>query len=112
MTFSQVLTTILGGFLLPFAILVLWGRLVERLGPFGGWLVAAIIIGPIWYLNHGMLEPLIVQQGAVFIDMGFATAIGFFVYGLTRGIDFPSHRRNLLAALLGGSLAGLILSFL
>ena len=58
MTFSQVLTTILGGFLLPFAILVLWGRLVERLGPFGGWLVAAIIIGPIWYLNHGMLEPL------------------------------------------------------
>ena len=60
MTFSQVLTTILGGFLLPFAILVLWGRLVERLGPFGGWLAAAIIIGPIWYLNHGMLEPLIV----------------------------------------------------
>ena len=47
MTFSQVLTTILGGFLLPFAILVLWGRLVERLGPFGGWLAAAIIIGPI-----------------------------------------------------------------
>ena len=112
MTLSQVLTTILGGFLLPFAILDFWGRLVERFGPLGGWFAAAIIIGPIWYLNHGMLNPLIVQHGAVFIDMGFATAIGVLVYGLTRGIDFSSHGRNLLAALLGGSLAGLILSFL
>ena len=32
MTLSQGFTTILGGFLLPFAILVLWGRLVESLG--------------------------------------------------------------------------------
>lgn len=112
MTLYQAITTILGGFLLPFAILLIWGRLVVRLEPLGGWLAAALIIGPIWYLNHGMLVPLIAQQGPVFIDMGFATAIGVLVYGLTRGITVQAHRRNLLTVLLGGGLAGLILSFL
>ena len=40
MTLYQAITTILGGFLLPFAILLIWGRLVGRLGPLGGWLAA------------------------------------------------------------------------
>lgn len=112
MSASQVLTTILGGFLLPFIILLLWGRLVDRFGAWGGWLAAVIIIGPIWYLNHGMSHPLIVQQGPVFIDMGFATGLGVLTYGLCKGISFQSHRANLLAALLGGCLAGIILFIL
>lgn len=43
MTLYQGLTTILGGFLLPFVILVLWGRLVDRLGPLGGSLAGLIL---------------------------------------------------------------------
>lgn len=112
MTLTQILTTILGGFLLPFAILVIWGRLVDRFGALGGWIAALLIIGPLWYLNHGMAQPLIVQQGSVFIDMGFATGLGVLVYGLFKGISFESHKENLLAALLGGCLAGFILFIL
>lgn len=112
MTLTQILTTILGGFLLPFAILVIWGRLVDRFGVLGGWIAALLIIGPLWYLNHGMAQPLIVQQGSVFIDMGFATGLGVLVYGLFKGLDFEAHRKNLIAALLGGCLAGFILFIL
>lgn len=112
MSLTQVLTTILGGFLLPFTILVIWGRLVDRFGGIGGWFAAVLIIGPIWYLNHGMAHPLIVQQGPVFIDMGFATGLGVLVYGLFKGLGFEAHRENLLAAILGGCLAGFVLFIL
>ncbi len=112
MTGFHVLTTVLGGFLLPFFILLIWGRLVRKWRAFGGIVAAFLIIGPIWLLNHGLEEPLIQQTGHVFVDMGFATAIGVFVYGALKGGNIQDSRNNLIAVILGGGLAGLFLWFL
>lgn len=43
----QYLMIILGGFILPFSILCIWGKLVNRFGALGGWLGAFMIIGPV-----------------------------------------------------------------
>ncbi|MCK1189460.1 hypothetical protein MXZ89_05200 [Streptococcus uberis] len=112
MTLIQFFTTLLGGFLLPFTILLLWGKMVDRFGAKGGFLAAFMIIGPIWFLNHGMAHPLIHQGSSVFIDMGYATAIGLLAYGLFRGLGIKVHLHNLAAMLIGGCLAGLIIHIL
>lgn len=106
----QYLMIILGGFILPFSILCIWGKLVNRFGALGGWLGAFMIIGPVWFVNHGMPLPFIHQSSKVFIDMGFSTAIGVFVYGLRRGIPLDYHRSNILAAIFGGMVAGVIIA--
>ncbi|MXQ48066.1 hypothetical protein GRB29_01350 [Streptococcus pneumoniae] len=109
MSMFEGLTTLLGGFLLAFFALLIWGRLVKRFGGLGGVLAAVGLIGCFWWLNHGMSRPLIVQPSSVFVDMGFAVATGVLVYGLSQGQPFQYHRANLLAAIIGGAVAGLIL---
>ncbi|HEM3165773.1 hypothetical protein K6969_00535 [Streptococcus suis] len=110
MTLIQMLSTFLGGFLLPLIILLFWGRSVARFRVFGGFLSATLIVGTLWYLNHGSAKPLIVQTSSVVVDMGLATGIGVLVYGLARGKDWTKTRPLLLSAILGGVLAGVLLT--
>lgn len=105
------ITTLIGGFILPFTILLIWGKLVNRFGALGAFLSAFIIIGPIWMINHEITHPLIHQSSPVFVDMGLATGFGIMVYGIKRGIPFSYHKDNLCFALVGGLLAGLVISF-
>lgn len=101
--------TIIGGFILPFAIIQVWGRLVNRWKVVGGFLSAFLIVGPIWLMNHGITFSLIHQTGGAFVDMGLATGVGIFVYGLLGGKSFQKSLYLLSAALRGGLIAGILL---
>ncbi|MET3557351.1 hypothetical protein ABID29_000460 [Streptococcus rupicaprae] len=109
MTVMAVFQTILGGFLLPFAILSWWRRLVQRWQAVGGILGIVLIIGTLWLVNHGSARPLIYQSGPIFIDMGVATAVGVSVFDQLGGGSVLKSLPNISAALLGGLLAGLLL---
>lgn len=112
MSVVQIVGTIAGGFLLPFAALQIWGRLVEWRGAWGGILAAVVIIAPVWLLSHGLTSPLIYQSSSVFVDMGMAAGMGILVAGLASGQSLSSYRLTLPAALLGGVLAGIVLFLL
>ena len=48
MELGNIITTIVGGFMFPFLISMMWGKLVEAFGPIGGWMAAAFIVGTMW----------------------------------------------------------------
>ena len=110
MTIQQAIATIVGAFIFPFVIRLMWGKMVEHWGAIGGWMAASMIVGTIWTLNHGV--GLMTQSGAVWVDMGLAAGIGLFVASAARGGKVGEATNNLLAALVGGILGGLILSFI
>lgn len=110
MTIQFALATLAGSFIFPFLLRLLWGKLVENFGTFGGWMAAAFIVGTTWTLNHG--TGLIVQSaGGAWVDMAFAAASGLLVASVVRGGKFSKAVPNLVAAIVGGILGGLILSF-
>lgn len=110
MTVQHMIATIAGGFLFPFLIRLMWGKLVDNFGTFGGWMAALFIVGTTWAINHG--AGMIIQgDGGAWIDMGFAAGVGLLVASVVRGGSFGKAVPNLVAALVGGALGGLILSF-
>ena len=109
MSFEQALATIGGAFIFPFLIRLLWGKLVVNFGTFGGWMAAAFVVGTTWTLNHG--TGMITQSGGAWVDMAFAAASGLLVASVVRGGSFTKTLPNLLAALVGGILGGVLLSF-
>jgi hypothetical protein len=108
MTFQLAIATIVGGFLFPFLIRMYWGPLVDKFGPAGGFMAAAFLVGTAWALNHGV--GLITQSGPVWVDMGFAAGIGLCVATTILGGKFSKAIPQICAALVGGTLAGFILS--
>ena len=112
MTVTEMLLTFFGDFILPFTIILLWGRLVKKWYAFGGFIAAFVIVGLIWILNHGMEQSFITQTGTTFIDMGLATAVGVFVHGICNGGKIKQSLINVFAAVIGGSLAGILLALM
>jgi uncharacterized membrane protein (UPF0136 family) len=109
MTIQHALATVAGGFIFPFLIRLLWGKLVYNFGTFGGWMAAAFIVGTTWAINHG--TGLIVQsEGGAWVDMAFAAGFGLLVASVVRGGNASKAMPNVLAAIVGGILGGLILS--
>lgn len=109
MTIQQAIATLVGAFIFPFVIRMTWGKMVEHFGPIGGWLAAAMVVGTIWCLNHGV--GLMTQSGEVWIDMGLAAGVGVFVASVVRGGKISKAKGNILAAIVGGIIGGLLLSF-
>jgi len=109
MTIENIITTIAGGFIFPFMIYMMWGKMVDTWGAIGGWMAAGFIVGTAWTLNHGV--GLIVQQGA-WIDMAWAAGIGLFVASVLDGSSFSKGAVNYGYSILGGILGGFILSCL
>jgi uncharacterized membrane protein (UPF0136 family) len=75
-------------------------------------MAAGFIVGTTWALNHA--AGLISQSGGdrnVWIDMGLAAGVGLLVASTLRGGKFVKAVPNIVAALVGGVLGGLILSF-
>jgi hypothetical protein len=109
MSWQLALATVAGGFIFPFLIRLMWGKLVDSFGAFGGWMAAAFIVGTTWALNHGLG---MITQGtdAAWIDMAFAAGIGLLVASVVRGGSFAKAVPNLAAAVVGGVLGGFILS--
>lgn len=111
MTITQAIATTFGGFLFPFMIRMIWGKMVDEWGAIGGWMSAAFIVGTIWSINHGLEYPMITQTGGVWIDMAVAAGIGVYVASVARGGKVKGSLVNLGAALVGGIIGGLVLSF-
>lgn len=109
MTIQQAIATVAGAFIFPFLLRLLWGKLMENFGTFGGWLAAGFLIGTTWALNHGV--GLIHQTGDAWIDMAFAAGAGLLVASVVRGGSFSKTVPNLLAAVVGGVLGGMLLAF-
>ncbi len=110
MTFANMITTFAGAFIFPFLIRLLWGKMCDSWGAVGGWMAAGFIVGTAWTLNHGV--GLMVQSGSAWIDMAWAAAAGLFVASAASGDDIGKGFINVIFALIGGTLGGLILSFL
>lgn len=110
MTIGFAITTIAGGFIFPFLIRLLWGKMCENWGPAGGYMAAGFIVGTAWTINHGV--GLIFQSGGAWIDMAFAAGAGLFVASALSGDNFSKGLVNLFYAILGGVIGGFILSLL
>lgn len=115
MTLQLAIATIVGAALFPFIIRLVWGKLVEEFGTFGGFLAALFIVGVMWALNHGFANVNgggLIKQTGVWVDMGTAAGIGILVASLLQGAKFDKHTQtNILGAVLGGLIGGLILAF-
>ncbi len=109
MTLAQGITTFIGAFFFSFAILLFWGRLVDKMGPKGGWIAALTITGTFWLLNHGMAKPLI-QQTGVWVDMGLAVGVGCWVASAYLGGNIKKSQKNIATAVLAGFFGGIILA--
>ena len=108
MNLSNGLTTLLGSFLLPFMILLMWDRLVQEYKVLGGLMSAGFIVGTAWVLNHGL--GFIYQSGGAWVDMALAAGVGGLTYSLLQGKSFKHAVPNLLAALTGALVSGFILA--
>ena len=106
MELNQIISTIVGGFLFPFLIATMWGRLVEAFGPIGGWMAAGFVVGTMWAMNHGL--GMIHQSGTAWIDMAWAAGTGLFLADLFAGKKINGS--TILAGILGGIIGGFILS--
>ncbi|MBC6158664.1 hypothetical protein HB970_12715 [Listeria welshimeri] len=112
MSIGIALATIAGGFLFPFTIRMMWGKMVDEWGAIGGWMAAAFIVGTVWTINHGIPKSMIYQSGTVWVDMAVAAGIGVFTASLLTGGKFSKSVVNLAAAVVGGVLGGFLLSLL
>lgn len=111
LSIGQAIATVFGGFLFPFAIRMMWDKMIDEWGPIGAWMAAAFIVGTVWTINHGLENPMITQSGGVWIDMAVAGGVGVFVATVVRGGKIKQSLVHIGAAVFGGLLAGLLLSF-
>ncbi len=110
MTLGFAITTVAGGFIFPFLIRLLWGKMCENWGAAGGYMAAGFIVGTAWTINHGV--GLIFQSGGAWIDMAFAAGAGLFIASALSGDNVSKGLVNLFYSLVGGVIGGFILSLL
>lgn len=111
LTTGQAIATVFGGFLFPFAIRMMWDKMIDEWGSIGAFMAAAFIVGTVWSINHGLENPMITQSGGVWVDMAVAGGVGVFVATVVRGGNIKQSLPHIGAAVTGGVLAGLLLSF-
>ncbi|MGM0501613.1 MAG: Lin0368 family putative glycerol transporter subunit [Bacillota bacterium] len=106
-----IVTTMFGGMLFPFLILMIWGQGAEEGGMFGGIAAGGLVVGTSWLANHG--AGLVVQgQGAPWVDMAWAAGIGIMAFGIVEGNDLGKSIPSLTFAIIGGIIGGYVLSAL
>ena len=108
MSSSAIITTLAGGFIFPFLIRLLWGKMCEHWGAAGGYVAAGFIVGTAWTLTHGV--GFIVQSGGAWVDQAFAAFTGLFVASAMSGDNVGKGLVNALFAIIGGVIGGFILS--
>ncbi|SET28733.1 hypothetical protein SAMN05660297_01924 [Natronincola peptidivorans] len=110
MTLPLAITTMAGGFIFPFLIRLVWGKMVDEWGMAGGYMAAGFIVGLSWTLNHGV--GLMYQTGPAWVDMAFAAFSGLFVASALSGDNVGKGLVNAFFAIVGGTIGGLILSMM
>ena len=109
MGIHEIATTVFGGMLFPFLILMVWGKGAEEGGLFGGLVIGGFIVGTSWLANHGGNALIVQGQGAPWIDMAWAAGIGIITFGIVTGADFKKSVPTFLFAIIGGIIGGFIL---
>ncbi|WP_032122606.1 Lin0368 family putative glycerol transporter subunit [Clostridium amazonitimonense] len=110
MTLKAALATMCGGFIFSFLIVLLWRKLVDNFGVLGILFAAAFIFGTTWCINHGLEKPMIFQSGTAWVDMTWASGAGLLTASIVTGGKIKKALPNILCAIVGGILAGFILS--
>jgi len=111
MTGYGMVTTFASGFIFPFIIAVVWGKYVEIHKIFGGIVVAGMVVGTMWMVNHGV--GFIVQgNNAPWVDQAWAAGIGLLAFGFYKKASFKKTLPTIIFAILGGIAAGFIVSAL
>lgn len=115
MTTQQIITTMVGGFIFPFLLQIVWGQFTGNYGLIGGALSAGFIVGTTWVLNHGIATHFVIQGAgaAPWIDMAWAAAFGCFTESIVTGGAKASVGKALpmiLCAVIGGVIGGFIIS--
>lgn len=110
MTIAAAVATFAGGFLFPFTVRMIWGKMVDSWGPIGGWMAATFIVGTIWTINHGITTPMVFQSGVSWVDMGLAAGVGVYVASAAMGGNIKKSYTNVIGAICGGIAAGFLLS--
>ncbi len=93
MELTNIITTIVGGFMFPFLISMMWGKLVEA-------------FGTMWALNQGL--GMVYQSGTAWIDMAWAAGTGLFFADVFAGKKINAS--TILAGIVGGIIGGFVLS--
>ncbi|KUK14324.1 MAG: hypothetical protein PWQ34_64 [Caldanaerobacter sp.] len=107
MKYESIITAFVAGFIFSFLIELLWHEMVRLWGPLGGWIGAGFIVGTVWIVNHGL--NLIPQMGP-WVDMTWGLCAGLFTASMLRGGKFKKAVPHLVGGILGGIVAGYILS--
>lgn len=104
-----IVSTVFGAMLFPFLILMVWGKGAEERGIFGGLVMGGFIVGTSWLANHGGAALIVQGQGAPWVDMAWAAAIGIMTHGIITGGDFKKSVPTLIFAIIGGIIGGFVL---
>ena len=123
LTTAAIITTFAGAFLAPFAICIAWGRLFGKYDMVGSMIAAGFIVGTMWSLNHGAtvgipgvldgpsnVNMIVQGKDAPWIDMAWAIGTGIIINGIYGGNSFGKALPTFISVVLGGTLAGFILS--
>lgn len=103
----KVFRSFIGYFIACTVISANFGQLADLIGPFGGFLAAIILVGPMWFVCH-YLNLVDNKPSAVFVDFGVAVGVccivrDTFINGNGALIDgLPT----ILLAIIGGALGG------
>ncbi len=117
MSLKELVITFIGATLYAFVINRFFNEFVKNNTIYDGYFVSFSLIGLFWLINHGINSPMIVQSGPIWIDMALAAGMGAMVKSILQLKKNYSSRKILqlinwsllLQALLGGTLAGIIL---
>lgn len=112
MQFKEILFTVCGSFIFTFLVITCWGRMVNKIGPIGGFIAAMIIPGTMWMINHGMKRHWIIQSGSIWIDMAMAVGTGVLVSSVIQGGNIKKAKNTLSAAGFAGIIGGIILTII
>lgn len=108
MEINVIIATLVGAFIFPFIIHLVWGKMVKEWGAIGGFMSALFIVGSTWALNHGY--GLIGQSGDAWVDMGLAAGVGLFVATTVSGGNAKKGMPVVVYAIIGGIIGGFIAS--
>ena len=111
MTTTAIVTTIAAGFIFPFVLSFVWGRIAGQGKTIGILVCGAFIIGMGWLLNHGA-GAIVQGENAPWVDQAWAVGIGLIANGIYNKGSFKKSVPTLFASIAGGVLGGFILSCL
>lgn len=117
MSGKEMIITFLGAMMYSFVINRFFNEFIKDNVIYNGYFTSFSLIGLFWLLNHGIDSHMIVQSGPIWIDMALAAGIGVMIKSILQLKKNYSSRKILqlinwsllLQALLGGTLAGIIL---